>query len=431
MIAAVGRPDVDHLIIGGGPAAVACAERLRELDPAASILVTSRELDPPYDRTLCSKSYLRGGQSRDATHLRAADWWVSQAIELRTGTSVTALDTATRTARLSSRDEVSFGQALLATGATVRRITCDGSTLAGIHYLRALGNADAIRRDVEHADEVVLVGGSYIGCEVAATLTAIGKRCTVLMRENTCFEHHIGGRGGRYLQDVLQLRGVRFVAGDELERFEGDGSRVTRVVTRAGRTLAAQAVVVGVGAEPDVRLARGAGLRLGTSGGVHCDAQLRTSAPGIFAAGDMCEWDSAVHRQRARVEHWDVAAGQGRAAAANMLGGNDPYTALPTFWSDLADWVTLRFHGVVTGDTRIERGAPEDGAFSIWYLDGEELRGVLSIGRDHDLGHADRLIGTHLTAEQRAAITDPGADLAQLGPRPAEPVTDRSPLARA
>ncbi|MDT4930446.1 MAG: 3-phenylpropionate/trans-cinnamate dioxygenase ferredoxin reductase component [Pseudonocardiales bacterium] len=421
----VGRPDVDHFIIGGGPAAVACAQRLRELDPAASVLVTSRELDPPYDRTLCSKSYLRGGQSRDATHLRAADWWDSRAIELRTGTSVTGLDTTTRTARLSSRDEVSFGQALLATGATVRRITCDGSSLAGIHYLRALGNADAIRRDVEQADDVVLVGGSYIGCEVAATLTATGKRCTVLMRENTCFEHHLGSRGGRFLQDVLEQRGVRFVAGDELERFEGDGSRVTHVVTRAGRALAAQAVVVGVGAQPDVRLARGAGLRLGATGGVHCDAQLRTSARGIFAAGDMCEWDSAAHRGRARVEHWDVAAGQGRAAAANMLGGNHPYAEIPTFWSDLADWVTIRFHGVVAGDTRIERGAPQDGAFSIWYLDGEELRGVLSIGRDQDLSPADRLIGTQLSAEQRAAISDPHIDLAELA-RTAEPVAGRN-----
>ncbi|HSS23663.1 MAG TPA: FAD-dependent oxidoreductase, partial [Mycobacterium sp.] len=335
-----------------------------------------------------------------------------------------------RSARLSSRDEVTFGQALLATGATVRRITCDGSALAGIHYLRALGNADAIGRDVEQADEVVLVGGSYIGCEVAATLTATGKRCTVLMRENVCFEHHLGSRGGRFLQHVLEQQGVRFVAGDELERFEGDGSRVTRVVTRAGRTLAAQAVVVGVGAQPDVRLARGAGLRLGDSGGVHCDAQLRASAPGIFAAGDVCEWDSAAHRRRARVAHWDVAAGQGRAAAANMLGGNDPYTDIPTFWSDLADWVTLRFHGVVAGDTRIERGVPEDGAFSIWYLDGQELRGVLSIGCDHDLGHADRLIGTCLTAEQRAAITDPSADLADIDPQPVEPVAGRSPLAR-
>ena len=426
MSAAVGRPDVDHLIIGGGPAAVACAQRLRELDPAAGILVTSRELDPPYDRTLCSKSYLRGAVSRDATHLRAADWWASRAIELRTGTSVTGLDPAARTARLSSRDEVSFGQALLATGATVRRITCDGSSLAGIHYLRALGNADAIRRDVEQADHVVLIGGSYIGCEVAATLTAIGKRCTVLMRENTCFEHHIGDRGGRFLQDVLEQRGVRFVAGDELERLEGDGSRVVRVVTRAGRTLTAQAVVVGVGGQPDVRLARGAGLRLGDSGGVHCDARLRTSAPGIFAAGDMCEWDSAAHRRRARVEHWDVAAGQGRAAAANMLDGNLPYAEIPTFWSDLADWVTLRFHGVVAGDTRIERGATEDGAFSIWYLHGEELRGVLSIGRDQDLGPADRLIGAQLSAEQRAAISDSHIDLAELGPRTAQPVAGRN-----
>jgi 3-phenylpropionate/trans-cinnamate dioxygenase ferredoxin reductase component len=412
------RPDVDHLIVGGGPAAVTCAQRLRELDPSATILVASRELDPPYDRTSCSKAYLRGDVPREATLLRVPEWWGARGIELRTGTSVTGIDIETRTARLSSRDELSFGSALLATGATVRRLTADGSALEGIHYVRVLANADAIRRDVGDAEDVVLVGGSYIGCEVAATLTTLGRRCTILMREATAFAHHLGDRAGRLVQDRLEDHGVRFVAGDELERFEGDGRRVTGVVTRAGRALTAGAVVVGAGAAPEVRLARGAGLALGETGGIRCDATLRTSAPGFYAAGDACEWDSAVHGRRARVEHWDVAIGQGRTAAANMLGAGHAYADIPTFWSDLADWATLRFHGVPGSDTQILRGSPDDGALSVWYLAGDRVRGVLSIGRDHDLDHADRLIGSRLAADQRLVLADPQTDLAGLPGRP-------------
>jgi 3-phenylpropionate/trans-cinnamate dioxygenase ferredoxin reductase component len=417
MTTASPHPDVDHLIVGGGPAAVACAERLRDQDPAVSILVVSRELDPPYDRTLCSKSYLRGGQPRERTYLHTPGWWAERGIELRTGTSVVGLDPRARIARLSSRDELSFGRALLATGATVRRVPVAGAELGGIHYLRALGNADAIRHDIEDAAEIVLVGGSYIGCEVAATLTTLGKRCTVLMRESACLEHHVGGHGGRWIQRLLQDHGIRFVAADAVERFEGDGKRVTRVMTRAGRALAADAVIVGVGALPDTRLARGAGLELGATGGVRCDALLRASVPGMFAAGDVCEWPSAVHGGPARVEHWDVAAGQGRTAALNMLGGDCAYADIPTFWSDLADWATLRFYGVAAGDAQVVRGSPGHGAFSIWFLDGQRLRGVLSIGRDEDLDHATRLIGAPFTAGQRAALADPGADLAELGQR--------------
>ncbi|HEY2438367.1 MAG TPA: NAD(P)/FAD-dependent oxidoreductase, partial [Solirubrobacteraceae bacterium] len=169
--------EVDFLIIGGGHAGYSCARALREGGAEGSILLVSREPDPPYDRTACSKGYLAGGAGREDVLLTPPGWWSEQRIELLTRTSVLKLAPEDRRAALSNKDVITFGSALVATGAMVRRLRVDGAQLEGIHYLRALGNADGIRRDIAEADQVVLVGGSYIGTEVAATLTAQGKRC--------------------------------------------------------------------------------------------------------------------------------------------------------------------------------------------------------------------------------------------------------------
>ena len=184
--------EVDFLIIGGGHAGYACAQALREGDAGGSILLVSREPDPPYDRTACSKGYLAGAASRDTVLLCPPEWWQEQRIELLPRTSVLKLATAEHRAALSNKETVAFGSALIATGAMVRRLRVEGGQRKGIHYLRALGNADAIRRDIQQAEHVVLIGGSYIGTEVAATLTALGKQCTIVMQEEVVLERTFG-----------------------------------------------------------------------------------------------------------------------------------------------------------------------------------------------------------------------------------------------
>ena len=310
---------VGALIVGGGAAAAACAESLHEGGFGEGVLLVGREPDPPYERPPCSKEYLAGKQDRDACLLHDADWYSRNGIELATRTSVMKLDTAARTATLSTKEVVEFGVALLATGANVRRLRVDGAQLSGIHYLRTLGTSDAIRADADQAERVVLIGGSYIACEVAATLTARGQHCTLVMLEDAPLSTTFGPAAGAFFADVLRSHGVELVTGDGLERLEG-AERVERVVTASGRELPADMVVMGTGAMPDVLLARAAGLALGESGGVACAAHLETSAPGVFAAGDMCEWDSGLHEGPARIEHFEVAQAQGRAAAAGMLG---------------------------------------------------------------------------------------------------------------
>ena len=385
--------EVDHLLIGGGLAAASCATELREQGADGSILVIGREPDAPYDRPPLSKDYLRGEASRADALVHPGGWWEAQSIELRTRTSVMKLDAGERLATLSDKEEVHFGQALLATGANVRRLRADGADLEGIHYLRAFGNADAIRAEAEQAERVVLIGGSYIGCEVAASLVAgLGCQCTVLMQEQVTFERQYGAEVGGFFQGVLEDHGVNFHGGDVLERFEGSDGRVRRVVTAGGLELDCDLVVVGAGVMPDVMLARRAGLELGVSGGIACSSALQSSVPAIFAAGDVCEYDSPLHGRAIRVEHFDVAAQHGRTAARAMLGQDVVHEAVPYFFSDLADWASMEYVGPGSGEPVI-RGSLDDGDFTAFYVDAGRVTAALTVGRSDDLDHARRWMG--------------------------------------
>jgi 3-phenylpropionate/trans-cinnamate dioxygenase ferredoxin reductase subunit len=406
---------VDYLLIGGGLASANCARWLRESGADGPILLVGREPDPPYNRPPCSKGYLQGTESREDTLFRPAEWWVQQRIELLTRTSVVALDAQARTAKLSTKEEVAFEQALIATGSNVRRLNVEGCELEGIHYLRALGNADAIRADAEQAEHVVLIGGSYIGCEVAASLTKLGRRCTIVMQEDVTLQRGFGERAGRFFQEALEAHGVSVHGGDELERFEGVEGRVAHVVTQGGLRLPAEMVVIGAGVTPEVRLAQSAGLQIGERGGVRCSARLETSLPGIYAAGDICEYESVLHDGQAlRLEHWDVAFNHGKTAALNMLGGEQAHAEVPYFFSDLADWASLEYVGpAYEWDEEIVRGSIAQGSFCNWYLKGGRVLAALSVGRSEDLDHARRLIadGRALDAQERALLGDADSEL--------------------
>src|SRR3954463_6879158 len=256
---------VDYLIIGGGLAGANCARWLREEGGGeGSVLLVGREPDPPYNRPPLSKGYLQGKESKEDALFRPDEWWQEQAIEPLTGTSVMKLDPAERVARLSTKEEVAFDKALLATGANVRRLRVDGCDLDGIIYLRTFGNSEATRAASQDGKRVVLIGGSYIGTEVAASLTAAhGCDCSIVMLEDVTHERFYGKEVGGYFQRVLEEHGIDVHGGQEVERFEGSNGQVEKVVTKAGLELEADFVVLGIGVQPDVTLARSAGLELG------------------------------------------------------------------------------------------------------------------------------------------------------------------------
>ncbi|MGE5408950.1 MAG: NAD(P)/FAD-dependent oxidoreductase [Syntrophothermus sp.] len=406
--------EVDFLLIGGGMASAHCAKELRERGAEGSILLVGREPEPPYERPPLSKEYLRGDASRADAHVHPPSWYEDNAVELATGRNVMSLDPAARTVKLQGGEEVAFGKALVATGALVNILRVEGAENEGIHYLRAFGNADAIRAEAEEAERVVLIGGSYIGTEVAASLTARGTSCAIVALEEVALSRTFGADAGRWFQERIEARGVEFHGGEELEAFEGDG-RVRAVVTKSGLSIECDAVVVGAGVRADTMLAQRAGLEV--DDGIVCDSKLQTSVAGIYAAGDCCSYESVVHGRRLRVEHWDVAMQQGMHAARNMLGEDADYDVVPYFFSDLADWASLEYVGPAHDwDEELWRGDPDAGEFSVWYLGGGRVAGCLSVGRPEDLAEARRLLADGVDVSgSREALADAGSDLSRIG----------------
>jgi 3-phenylpropionate/trans-cinnamate dioxygenase ferredoxin reductase component len=404
---------VDHLLIGGGLAAANCARWLREGGGEGSILLVSREPDPPYNRPPLTKGFLQAKETREEVLFRPDEWWEEQNIELLLRTTVTKLDPDARVARLSTKDEIEFGNALLATGSNVRRLRVDGCELEGIHYMRTFGNSEALRAEAEQFERVAIVGGSYIGTEVAASLTwAHGDTCSIVMLEDVTLERHFGAKIGGYFQGVLEEHGIEVHGGQEIDRFEGSGERVERVVTKSGLQVDCDLVVIGAGVTPDVTLAKAAGLEIGEAGGVLCSAQLESSVPGIFAAGDICEYDSPVHGRRMRIEHWDVAFNQGKTAGLNMLGRGIEHDVVPYFFSDLADWSSMEYVGPGSGEP-IVRGSMEAGDFTAFYVDDGRVVAALTVGRSDDLEHAQRLIVSRAQVDP-AALADESKDLSSI-----------------
>jgi len=405
--------EVDFLLVGGGLASASCASELRKRGAEGSILLVGREPEPPYERPPLSKEYLRGDAERAEAYVNEPAWYEENSVELLTGKNVMSIDAEAKTAKLQGGEEVAFGQALLATGSNVNILRIEGAENEGIHYLRAYGNADAIRADAKAAERVVLVGGSYIAAEVAASLAATGTHCTMVAVEEVALSRTFGDDAGRFFQAGLEEHGVTFVGGESVSAFEGDG-RVGAVLTESGRSFDCDLVVVGAGVKPDVMLAQRAGLEVGD--GITCDSKLQTSVPGIYAAGDVCSYESVVHGRRIRVEHWDVAMQQGMHAAKNMLGAGEDYDVVPYFFSDLADWASLEYVGPAKDwDQEVWRGSREDGEFSLWYLRGGKVAGCLSVGRSEDLAEARRLLADGVDVSGAIdAIGDADADLSSL-----------------
>jgi 3-phenylpropionate/trans-cinnamate dioxygenase ferredoxin reductase subunit len=404
---------VEFLLIGGGMGSAHCASELRSRGADGSIMLVGREPEPPYERPPLSKEYLRGEAKREDAHVNPASWYEENGVELRSGTNVMSLDAEARTAKLQGGEEVSFEKALIATGANVNILRVEGAEQEGIHYLRAFGNSDGIREAAEGAERVVLIGGSYIGCEVAASLKSKGTDCAIVMMEEVALSRTFGEEAGRFFHDVLESKGIEFHGGETLAAFEGDGN-VQAVVTESGKKVEGDAVVVGAGVKPDTMLAEKAGLEV--ENGIVCDQTLQSSVEGIYAAGDVCSYDSKVHGRRLRVEHWDVAMQQGMHAARGLMGEGEPYEVVPYFFSDLADWASLEYVGPAEdwGEV-IFRGDRDGGEFAAFYLKDGKVAGALSVERSEDLGHARTLLAEGVdVSQEKDTLADADSDLGEL-----------------
>jgi apoptosis-inducing factor 3 len=363
------------VIIGGGAAGVAAAEMLRRRGYDNPVTLISADTDPPVDRPNLSKDFLAGEAQDDWIPLWPNDFYTEQRIELVLGRRAVSIDPGGQTVHLDDGSDRAYGSLLLATGAEPVRLTIPGADEERVRYLRSFADSRAIVERAATARHVVVVGASFIGLEVAASLRARGVSVAVVAPESAPLERVMGVEVGRFIRSLHEAQGVTFHLGQTVARVDG------RTVTLSGgETLDSDFLVVGVGVRPAVALAEGAGLAMDR--GVAVNEYLETSVPGIFAAGDIARWPDARTGERIRVEHWVVAERQGQVAARNMLGARERFDAAPFFWSQHYD-VSIRYVGHAEGwDEVVIDGSLEALDGSVEYRRGGRTLAVATIGRD-------------------------------------------------
>src|SRR5579862_2697121 len=318
------------VIVGGGAAGFAAAEMLRRRGYGGGIVMVSNDAAPPVDRPNLSKDYLAGSAPEDWLPLRPDDFYSASKIDLRLATEVAAIDTKQRHIRCANGASLDYDRLLLATGAEPVRLPVPSADQPHVHTLRSLADCRAIIADTKSAKRVLVIGASFIGLEVAAALRSRDLEVHVVAPEARPMERVLGPQLGDFIRALHEEHGVVFHLGETVTAFDG-----RRAMLKGGGTLETDVVVVGVGVRPRLTLAEQAGLVMDR--GIVVDAYLRTSAPDIYAAGDVARWPDLHSGAAIRVEHWVVAERQGQTAARNMLGAQEPFDAVPFFWSQHYD----------------------------------------------------------------------------------------------
>lgn len=395
------------VIAGAAHAGGKAAQTLREEGFAGRIVLVGAEPHLPYQRPMLTKEYLRGDSPIDDAYLNSEKYYADQSIDLRQDTRVVKLSPRASEVTLSDGDRIHYDKLLLATGAQPRRLGIKGDDLPGIHYLRTIDDSDSVRAELKRGRHIVVIGGGWIGCEVAASARQKGCKVTVVMRHETPFTTVLGPELGGWWRKLHEKHGVNFVTG-KLQSFLGNGS--LRGVRLFGKTIECDAVVIGAGVEPDVALAEEAGLE--TDNGLPVDRFLETSTKGIFAAGDVANHDHPFFGARIRVEHWANAENQGIYAAKNMLGQAKPYSLPPFFFTDQYD-VGMEFIGYAPKwDKIVYRGNPEkDKDFTAFWLLGGKVCAAMTMNGHTTVDLLEAMIMGQCRTNE-AALADPDTPLA-------------------
>lgn len=403
-----------YVIIGGGLAGGRAVDGIRRIDPEGSIALVAGEHHRPYQRPPLSKKYLRGEVDLGEVYLQDPERYAEQRAELILGVRALRVDPGARQVALDDGRTLSYERLLLATGGEARRLSLPGADLAGVFTLRTIEDSNAIREAAGRAGRALVLGGSFIGSEVAASLTQLGVEVTMAFPESRLLGRIAPDYLSDYLHTEYRRRGVTILPGTVAERLEGEG-RVQRAVMSDGSTLEVDMVVMGVGIRLNTELAREAGLEMNEEGAVVVDRNLRTSDPNIYAAGDIAAWPDRTFGRTLRVEHWDVARAQGLRAGRNMAGEDRPYPTLPYFFSDLFDLSFEVWGDLSTWDETVVRGDVEGGSAGIYYFDGGTLTGVLVYGRDAERKANQALVRARPTQDAVAdKLRDETVDLASL-----------------
>ena len=361
------------VIVGAGAAGAIAAETLREEGFQGRVTLLDSELSGPVDRPNLSKDYLAGSAPEEWLPLRSDEFYRESGIELRVETRVERIDPAARTLTLAGGEQLAWGALLLATGATPVRLPVPGADLAHVFTLRSLRDSRAIIGAAGLARRAVVVGASFIGLEVAAALRARKLEVHVVAPETIPMERVLGRDLGAFIRELHEKNGVRFHLGSTVQAIDRD-----HVTLSDGTRVDAELVVVGIGVRPATELAEKAGLAC--ERGVLVDEMLRTSAPGVWAAGDLARWPDPSSGERVRIEHWVLAERLGQTAARNILGADERFRAVPFFWSRHYD-VSIQYVGSAVGfDAADSVGDPRHGQGAVLFKRGGRTRAVASVG---------------------------------------------------
>jgi 3-phenylpropionate/trans-cinnamate dioxygenase ferredoxin reductase subunit len=367
------------VILGGGLAGGNAAVTLREEGFAGRVVLVSREPGVPFGRPPLSKTYLRSEEDLSGWYVKPADWYREHAVERRSE-NVATVDAARHTVTLDSGERLDYQKLLIATGARNRRLDVPEAGLDGIHQLRTLAECDAIKREAVADRRAVIAGMSFIGCEVAASLTQLGVRVTAVFPETAPLERVLGAEVGAAIAAIHRANGVELCAEDRIVAFEGTG-RLQAAVTAAGKRIVCDFAVAGIGVEPQLPTFTGSPVEI--SNGLLVDELCRASAPDIYAAGDVANHLHPIFG-RVRVEHYNNAEKQGRAAARSMLGSTHPYDYIHSFWSDQYEH-KLEYVGHATRwDEFVVRGSLQERKLVGFYLQGGSLLAAVGLDRGGD-----------------------------------------------
>ncbi|HTS96701.1 MAG TPA: FAD-dependent oxidoreductase [Streptosporangiaceae bacterium] len=415
MTGTAGRDKI--VIIGGGLAGGNAAVTLREEGHQGPVTLISREPGVPFGRPPLSKTYLRSQEDLDGWYVRPAGWYEEHEVERPGQAGAQSIDAAAHTVLLDSGRELRYDRLLIATGGQNRRLKIPGADLPGLHYLRTKADCDAIKREARPGRRAVVVGMGFIGCEVAASLTQLGVQVTAVFPGKVPLQSVLGEEAGTVIGAFHRANGVTLLAGEQVAALEGTG-RLERAVTASGARVACDFAVAGVGIAPDVPAM--AGTPAGQDNGLLVDERCRTTAPDVYAAGDVANHLHPVFG-RVRVEHYNNAEKMGAAAARSMLGSTAPYDYIHTFWSDQYEHKLEYVGHAAAWDDFVVRGSLGEGKLIGFYLAGGLVRAAVGLDRggDPELDHDGEMAACARLVARRARpprgqLTDERTDLWSL-----------------
>ncbi|ACP45133.1 FAD-dependent pyridine nucleotide-disulphide oxidoreductase [Sulfolobus islandicus Y.G.57.14] len=405
----------DCLIIGSGIAGYNALKELLSIKPNAKVIMVSSDRYYPYDRPPLSKQYLRGRIPRDKLFFESEEFYRRDNLKVILDKKVDRINVKEKTAILSDNNVIQFEKALIATGGSPRRLGIAGESLDGVHYLRTLDDADNLKRDIVSSKRALIIGGGFIGVEVASSLTLLGVKTTVVEVKPYIWNTFADEKISKFIQKYFENKGVQFILNESVKEFQGD-HRVRLAVTESGKRIEADLVLIAVGIMPNIEVAQKSGIEVGN--GIIVNEYLQTNVSDIYAAGDVANIYDPIEKRRKRIEHWNNAEYTGKLAARNMVGGNEPYNFISSIWSDIFD-----LHIESAGDTmnydeyvirgRFELDKPN---FNVIYLKGGIVKGYLAINREfEELETLNKMIerGIDISGKKNSLI-DESFDLKKL-----------------